>query len=142
MCLLQICSAWEGVSHAVTNLSSTHGSVCLQVIFTAIPVLSAGIAITFLHEQPFHALGWVGASMIVAAGLAIARSTQQEAALAAETITTTATAVTVDDSDVSGDGTGPSEAMSEGNLKSTTAVAEEEQIEAVAVGQSGRHSRG
>lgn len=56
----------------------------MQVIFTAIPVLSAAIAITFLHEQPFDALGWVGAAMIVTAGLAIAVSSQQEqSALAA-----------------------------------------------------------
>lgn len=55
------------------------------MIFTAIPVLSAALAITFLHEDPFDALGWVGAAMIVAAGLAIAASTQQEQSATAAT---------------------------------------------------------
>lgn len=66
----------------------------VQVIFTAIPVLSAGIAITFLHEQPFHAMGWVGAALIVAAGLTIARSTQAEAAEAAAAAAAAAAATT------------------------------------------------
>lgn len=64
----------------------------VQVIFTAIPVLSAVIAITLLHEEPFHALGWAGAALIVAAGLAIARSSQADAAAAAAAVPSEAAA--------------------------------------------------
>eukprot|EP00892_Ulva_mutabilis_P008990 jgi/Ulvmu1/6463/UM003_0094.1 len=81
--------AWAGLGPgALGSILQTYGQRSVsppvaQVIFTAIPVLSAGIAITLLHEQPFHALGWTGAALIVAAGLAIAQSSQADAAAAA-----------------------------------------------------------
>jgi drug/metabolite transporter (DMT)-like permease len=46
----------------------------LQVIFTSIPLWSAGLAYIFLGEQAFGPLGWFGAACIIAAGLIIASS--------------------------------------------------------------------
>lgn len=46
----------------------TYGRL-LQLIFTTIPLWSALIAITILHEPGLGALGWGGAAIIVFAGV-------------------------------------------------------------------------